>query len=124
MGVEIQNKLLLGYEFLKQMSVNLLKTIQKYMSGFHGKNATSILILDKWLSFHNYLIGFVPVIDKTILLTKQPHATECRAFKIKTFQTLPSIKMAPSRSRERTFEREGTLDKLSELHTITRHTAG
>ena len=32
--------------------------------------------------------------------------------------------MAPSRSRERTFEREGTLDKLSELHTITRHTAG
>ena len=32
--------------------------------------------------------------------------------------------MSPSRSRERTFEREGTLDKLSELHTITRHTAG
>ena len=32
--------------------------------------------------------------------------------------------MSPSRSRERTFEREGTLDKLSELHTLTRHTAG
>ena len=26
--------------------------------------------------------------------------------------------MSPARSRDRTFEREGTLDKLSELHTL------